>query len=320
LTDLLRAGLLRDNEDLHFCWPEIETKALLTSSGQILLRGETYDTPSGAGKAIRASQRSTRPDLRSAAVDGWRYWAVDRDGRRVTLGDLRDEYDQQQHLAEASPSVTLPSTPSMSERASAAEQSQSTRTRLYSAARDPKAPRVWVVRSGREHEFEDVFLSGGLIGLDWARGERAILSADATEIFAVLVVAYPGEEEGAISSWAHQISAFVSKMSIGDLVLTRRANKNYAVGEITGEPILDVAKSPWLQRAVRWMVDDLRADDMDPGLQAAIGAPKTVSSPRDEVDADAKIRALLTKVAAPRSDVRSPFPYMVPLEPPKEEK
>ena len=291
LVDLLRVGLLKANEDLYFCWPEIETKALLTASGQILLRGETYDTPSGAGRALRSAQRSSRPDLRSTAVDGWKFWAVLRDGRRVTVGELRDEYDRQ--AAQRPIESTQRREPA----------GRSARIAPLGPA-EPPAPgartrRLWVVHNGRGHEHEAHFLLDGLVGIGWASDDSNMLSPDFDRVLAAIRA---GDAQGGVStieSWAHQTLTFTQEMRQGDIVVTRRSEGTYAIGEIRSDALIDSSGTPHVFRRVLWIEQHMPADRLGGDLRRSFGSARTISTPRSEIKALPRLAAVLDGHADP---------------------
>ncbi len=82
LTDLLRAGLLHDGQEILFTWTGLEQPGSIVVVGGealILIAGATHKSPSGAGLAIRGG-----------AVNGWSYFSTrEADGGLITLGELR---------------------------------------------------------------------------------------------------------------------------------------------------------------------------------------------------------------------------------------
>lgn len=81
LADLLNAGLLSPGTTLIDAQEGSDSVALVMEDGRILLHGQTYDTPSGAGKALTES-----------SVNGWEFWSADTaDGLR-TLASLREDF------------------------------------------------------------------------------------------------------------------------------------------------------------------------------------------------------------------------------------
>lgn len=81
LADLLNTGLLSPGTTLIDAQEGGDSVAVVLEDGRILLHGETYDTPSGAGKALTES-----------SVNGWEYWSADTPDGLRTLASLRDEY------------------------------------------------------------------------------------------------------------------------------------------------------------------------------------------------------------------------------------
>jgi hypothetical protein len=82
MPDLIAAGLLQPGESLYPVRKSLaDTKATLLPDGRIELNGQTYGSPSSA--AVAASGKKAEP--------GWEFWAVDRQGNRIPLYDLRGE-------------------------------------------------------------------------------------------------------------------------------------------------------------------------------------------------------------------------------------
>ncbi|GAA2071748.1 hypothetical protein [Actinomadura alba] len=81
LADLLNTGLLSPGATLIDAQQGGDSVAVVLDDGRIFLNGETYDTPSGAGKALAES-----------SVNGWEYWSADTPDGLRTLASLRDEY------------------------------------------------------------------------------------------------------------------------------------------------------------------------------------------------------------------------------------
>jgi hypothetical protein len=87
LDALVRAGLLTTGEELVWQRRGGNHRAVVTADGGLELDdGRTFDTPSGAARALAGYE-----------VNGWRSWARARDGVRLWV--LRD---QSEDLVEAS--------------------------------------------------------------------------------------------------------------------------------------------------------------------------------------------------------------------------
>jgi hypothetical protein len=82
LRDLLRTGLITAGVELVATMQVHDNViATVTEDGRILMDGKLYETPSGAGCAVRSGR----------ATNGWSFWAVN-DERRIQLRTFRQLY------------------------------------------------------------------------------------------------------------------------------------------------------------------------------------------------------------------------------------
>jgi hypothetical protein len=82
LPDLLELGLHEAGETVRTTRKSLgEVEATLTADGHLELEGTIYKSPSAATVAASGKQ----------AEAGWEFWAVDRDGDKVTLYEVRLE-------------------------------------------------------------------------------------------------------------------------------------------------------------------------------------------------------------------------------------
>jgi hypothetical protein len=73
-------GLLRNGQGIYGKYKGKTYHAVVYSSGIIRFSGKTYDTPSGAGRAV----------LDKGAVNGWNFWKYkDRGGKLQAISNLR---------------------------------------------------------------------------------------------------------------------------------------------------------------------------------------------------------------------------------------
>jgi len=91
LSDLLDAGLIKAGDRLTSRMLKYPGEAFIMEDGLINYLGETYSTPSGAGKACKLSSYHGENRRESA---GWHFWYVMRDGDLVLLDVLRRQYEQ----------------------------------------------------------------------------------------------------------------------------------------------------------------------------------------------------------------------------------
>jgi hypothetical protein len=90
LADLVGAGLLTPGQTLLARGSEPTGLATVLPEGSLLMNGARFESPSGAAKG-----------LRQKAINGWKFWYVDRD-RGVTLDHLRRKLiDSRQEILDA---------------------------------------------------------------------------------------------------------------------------------------------------------------------------------------------------------------------------
>jgi hypothetical protein len=80
LADLVTAELLKPGQRLSFRKDDAVV-AEITTNGCIRVGGSDFVSPSTAARSVTGG----------TAVNGWLAWCAQRDGRVVTLADLRDE-------------------------------------------------------------------------------------------------------------------------------------------------------------------------------------------------------------------------------------
>ena len=83
IADLIKAGLLKDGEQLFSTNGQWSAKATVVAPDGIRYGGVVHTAPSPAGVAVRDGK----------ATNGWTFWAVRRSGEDVTLAVLRGEYE-----------------------------------------------------------------------------------------------------------------------------------------------------------------------------------------------------------------------------------
>ncbi|GGG71446.1 hypothetical protein GCM10011374_40160 [Kocuria dechangensis] len=83
LLDLIGAELLKPGEALVSTRPSWPAQASVNADGSVNYDGQSYRTPSAAAQAVRGGR----------ATNGWVMWAVERDGKKITLAVLRDRFE-----------------------------------------------------------------------------------------------------------------------------------------------------------------------------------------------------------------------------------
>lgn len=75
LTDLIADGRLTEGAELKHG----DLVATVTGEGKLSVNGSVFDNPTAAAKGAGVT----------SSVNGWDYWTVERDGKKVPVGDLR---------------------------------------------------------------------------------------------------------------------------------------------------------------------------------------------------------------------------------------
>lgn len=88
---LLDQELLLAGEPLRHVAPAADGEGSVNEDGTITVAGVRYSDPDAAARALSGE----------SAINGWETWSVEREGRPVSLSDLRDQMLQQQREAAA---------------------------------------------------------------------------------------------------------------------------------------------------------------------------------------------------------------------------
>ena len=121
---------------------------------------------------------------------------------------------------------------------------------------------VWAGEGGR---YVDAFVKGGYVAIEW-REVRDLHRVDSyDELRARLQEAYPHEPPGRVRNYLGQVSNFILKIRIGDLVVTPCPDRSWVhVGEVVSHPfkVLNVDESsPYPhRRKVEWGMETRRSD------------------------------------------------------------
>ncbi len=151
---------------------------------------------------------------------------------------------------------------------------------------------LWVVRAGKGARYVDEFLTGQYIGIGFAELATDDLS-EVTEDELKQRIDGP-----AMRNYAGQVSNFVYRMEVGDLVVVPRLTakaRDYLVGEVTG-PYRHVDPAPpsgHHQRAVKWLGSFPR-EDLSPEAVNTLGAIQTIFR---ATAVEAELRSLITQLS-----------------------
>lgn len=154
---------------------------------------------------------------------------------------------------------------------------------------------VWMVRAGRNGEYEERALEEGSALVGWRRVPDLCTVATRDALEEVLRRAYPEVRSTRIKSHACQLWTFRERIRRGDLIVLPLTNRSaIAVGEITGsyEFRSDAAEGPRHARSVRWLRRDIPRTAFDRDLLYSLGAMLTVCRIRRD-GAEERIRQML---------------------------
>ena len=154
---------------------------------------------------------------------------------------------------------------------------------------------AWLVRAGRNGEFETVALEKGYAVIGWDRLQdlREIKNRD--ELYDVCQKAYPEKGRSAIANYVGQLWGFKEKIMIGDLiVLPLKTRAAIAVGKVEGpyEYRDDLPMGVRHARRVKWIRTDIPRSAFGQDLLYSLGAFMTVCRIKRN-DAEKRIEAIL---------------------------
>ncbi|MDP9342143.1 MAG: restriction endonuclease [Actinomycetota bacterium] len=137
---------------------------------------------------------------------------------------------------------------------------------------------VWVVKGGRHGEFEDTFLTEGLIGKGGKLPDLSSVSSR-EELRRMFEVAYPDAQTSQVANHVGQFWSLLKSMDQGELVvLPLKTTHNVAVGRIDGpyqyrEDLVDTLHHV---RPVWWINTEVPRDAFDQDLLYSFGALITI--------------------------------------------
>lgn len=162
---------------------------------------------------------------------------------------------------------------------------------------------VWVVKGGRNGEFEESFLAKGLVG----KGESGTLLPDLSgvasveELRAMFEAAHPDFKKSQVANHVGQFWSLLRRMKDEELVvLPLKTTGNVAVGRIDGDYQYrdDLGDQLWHVRPVRWIETEVPRDAFDQDLLYSFGAYITIGRVKRD-NAEERILAALGQKAPP---------------------
>ncbi|MEX5721160.1 restriction endonuclease [Geodermatophilus maliterrae] len=155
---------------------------------------------------------------------------------------------------------------------------------------------LWMVRSGRHGEGDEIALSRRVVGIGWSQAGDLSDVTTTDELQERLIESYPDAKPSTISNWVGQVDAFQRRMADGDLVaLPLKTEPIVAIGRVAGPYgyVPDAPESLRHQRPVTWLREVPR-DAIDQDILYSLGAFLTVCRIQRN-DAEARVRQLLAR-------------------------
>ena len=144
---------------------------------------------------------------------------------------------------------------------------------------------VWVVRAGRWGEYEERFMTEGLVGIDFGVRKSAADFSSRESL----------REHAPTRNAADQLWNFMKEIRVGDMVvLPRKSPRVISIGKVTGAyQYRDDLEAPHV-RPVVWDAQDISRSSFDQDLLNSMGGLATVFQVRAE-DAETRIAGILAK-------------------------
>ena len=172
------------------------------------------------------------------------------------------------------------------------------------------SPAVWLVRAGREGEYEDDALKRGLAIVDWSVGDLTG-AVDRDGIRERVRHADPSASSRSIGNVTGQLASFLLDLVEGDIVSLplKTRSGHVALGRVTGQYVYRAVDGhEFHTRSVNWIRTDVPLSDFGADLQSSLGYSGTICRIQGN-DAERRIAAML-------DDIRDPGMVDGPTRPP----
>ncbi|MGY1606381.1 restriction endonuclease [Geodermatophilus sp. SYSU D00700] len=161
---------------------------------------------------------------------------------------------------------------------------------------------LWLVRSGRHGEGDELALTSGVVGIGWAQAGDLSGVTTIERLRERLTASYPDAKASTLTNWVGQVDAFQRRIAIDDLVaLPLKGTPAVAFGRVTG-PYRYAPEAPESmrhQRSVSWIREDVPRESIAQDILYSLGAFLTVCRIQRN-DAETRIKALLEGAVSPR--------------------
>lgn len=156
------------------------------------------------------------------------------------------------------------------------------------------APKVYLVRAGRNGEDEDSALTQNLAIIGFQDVPSLNEARDYDGVFALVSEALAGNKPRALGNFAGQLWAFAILMQVGDIVvMPRKLTSQIAIGRVTGPyQYREVNGENRHTRAVEWLLPEVPRSTFAQDLLYSFGAFMTVCN-ISRNDAVRRVEAIL---------------------------
>lgn len=177
---------------------------------------------------------------------------------------------------------------------------------------------LWLARSGKYGENEEVFLNNNHIYMSWDGLQDTDLSSATKleDIRIILEETYPNESKGRITNWSGQISVHRLYMSKDDwVVMPLKKKPAIAVGQITSDYIFDAkSKEPYNHfRNVKWLDKAIPRSRFDQDLLYSFGAFMTFCK-IERNNAEERVKAIVHNKQSPIFNIANDVPDDVGIQ------
>jgi len=135
--------------------------------------------------------------------------------------------------------------------------------------------RLWLVRLGKNGEFENAALDQNVLNVDFSMTHDLSAAKDRAAIQAHIVARFPDAKPGRQKNFAAQVNQFVNQMQVGDIVISPLKTQScIAIGEVIGP--YEQREDGGPARKVKWLRTDVARDTFKQDLLYSFGAIGTV--------------------------------------------
>jgi restriction system protein len=140
---------------------------------------------------------------------------------------------------------------------------------------DDDVKRLWLVRLGRNGEFETDALDKSLLSIGFNMAIDLSTVRDRDAVLGIIKTVFPDAKPGSQANFAAQVNQFVNTMAVGDIVVSPlKTLSKIGISEVTG-PYRQL-ENGLPARPIKWLATDIPRDAFKQDLLYSFGAIMTV--------------------------------------------